>query len=144
MIPTPGFSLRPCALAAVAMFLCASRATPEILKLREVEVSPKRDRGIAFAAEVTHSGDLLSFVANNTGTWQLYRVRNWDMGKASVDALAIPGFFSKADVQDTDGRRIEMLTPQVFATPDGAYAMCVANAWWVKRAHGRAEGRSRF
>lgn len=130
-----------CCVTATLIF--ASRATAEVRKLREIDLSPKQDRGIVFATGITPSGDLLSFVAKNSGTWQLYRVHNWHTASASTEVLSVSGFFSKAETQDAEGRRVEMLNAQVFATADGAYAVCVANPFWVKRALGRAEGRSR-
>src|SRR5271170_2331002 len=92
------------AWCVIATLIFASRATAEVRKLREIDLSPKQDRGIVFATGITPSGDLLSFVAKNSGTWQLYRVRNWHTASASIEVLSLPGSFSKADVQDAEGR----------------------------------------
>src|SRR5271156_4657510 len=134
MQPILGWEHAWCIIAAL---ICASPATAQVLKLREINLSPKQDRGIVFATGITPSGDLLSFVAKNSGTWQLYRVRNWHTASASTEVLSVSGFFSKAETQDAEGRRVEMLDAQVFATADGAYAVCVANPFWVKRVLGR-------
>lgn len=130
----------PKVLAVTVTAVLLTPATAEVLKLREVDISPERDRGILFATGVTSTGDALSFVANNTGLWKLYRVRKWDAGSTSVESLALPGYFSKADERDAEGRGIENLNANVFTTTDGAYAVCVGSATWVKRVNGRAVG----
>jgi hypothetical protein len=109
-----------------------------LLKSGDVEIPSKPDRGVLFAAAVTNAGDVLTFIAKDTGNWLLYRVRNWNEKKASIESLTLPGYFSKADRPD-----MEMLNAQVLATADGAFAVCVGSAEWLKRAQGRATGPAR-
>jgi hypothetical protein len=50
----------------------------------------------------------------------------------------LDGYFSTKDKRDLDE-----LTVHLFVTKDGAYAVCVGDAWWLKRVNGNAVGNSR-
>lgn len=86
---------------------------------------------------VTRSGDLLIFSANPNGRWELQRVRGWDKTKVQLQHLDLPGYFSISERHN-----LEALAANLFITPDGKYAVCVASAEWLKRIHGKAVGRS--
>ena len=90
------------------------------------------------AIALTPSGDVLVFSARRNGNWELYRARGWKTERASVERLTLDGYFSTKDQSDLDE-----LTIQLFATKDGAYAVCVGDAFWLKRVHGNAVGNSR-
>lgn len=98
-----------------------------------------RDRRVLFDIATTPGGDAISFVAKDTGDWELYRVSNWLGETPSVKKLVLPGYFSKRDSRK-DEERLEQLSTDVFVTRDGAYAVCVGSAWWLKRVSGRAVG----
>jgi hypothetical protein len=134
------FSPWPNASAVIVTVALLTPATAEVLKLRDVDISPERDHRVLFASGVTPTGDVLSFVAKSTGIWKLYRVRKWNTGSTSVQSLTLPGYFSKADAQDSEGRALGQLHASVFTTTDGAYAICVGSATWWKRVNGRAVG----
>lgn len=90
------------------------------------------------AAALTPGGDVLVFSARRNGNWELYRARGWNTERASVERLTLDGYFSTKDQRDLDE-----LTVHLFVTKDGAYAVCVGDAWWLKRVHGNAVGNSR-
>jgi hypothetical protein len=87
---------------------------------------------------VTPSDGVFSFIAKDSGKWQLYRVRNWLDDKPLEDKLVLPGFFSKKDKPEMDH-----LYAQVFVSANGAYAVCVGGARWMKRVGGRGLGNVR-
>ncbi len=120
-------------LAAVAVVLLAARPAPVVLKVRDFTLSAPRDRGILFATAVSPSGDLLWLIANKTGNWQLYRVRNWMSEAPTEDKLPLQGFFSKNDALD-----LQSLYAQLLVTRDGRYAVCIGSAAWWKTQGGRA------
>jgi hypothetical protein len=130
--------MKLCLRAALLSVVVVALATPsfaQVVKIRDFNLSAPRDRRALFSIAVTPSGDVLSFIANDTGEWQLYRVRNWRQGTPVESKLLMPGFFSKKDTTD-----METLGPQVFVTSDGAFAICVGSAEWLKRVGGRAVG----
>ena len=90
------------------------------------------------AIALTPGGDVLVFSARRNGNWELYRARGWNTERASVERLTLDGYFSTKDQRDLDE-----LTTHLFVTKDGAYAVCVGDAWWLKRVHGNAVGNSR-
>jgi len=110
----------------------------QVVKVRDFNISSTRDRRSLFSAAMTPSGEVLSFIAKDSGEWQLYRVRNWLDAASSEEELILPGFFSKQDRQD-----LETLSAQVFVTTDGAHAVCVGSAEWLKRVRGRAAGKAK-
>jgi hypothetical protein len=120
--------------AVVAMACaCPSFGANAVLKLRDFTLSAPRDPGIRFATAVTPNGALLAMIANESGNWQFYRVRNWLNEQPSEDRLALEGFFSKKD-----GADMHSLYAQVLVTRDGRYAVCLASASWWKTQGGRA------
>jgi hypothetical protein len=91
-----------------------------------------------FGVTTSPSGEILSFIAKNSGEWELYRVRNWLSKSPIEEKLFLPGYFSKSDAKD-----LETLSADVYVTSDGRYAICVGHAWWNKRVAGRSVGHSR-
>jgi hypothetical protein len=126
------------ALLSVVLVALAIPSFAQFVKVRDFNLSAPRDRRALFSIAVTPSGDVLSFIAKDTGEWQLYRVRNWRQETPVEDKLLMPGFFSKKDTTD-----VETLGQQVFVSADGAFAICVGNAEWLKRVGGRAVGDAR-
>lgn len=68
----------------------------------------------------------------------MYRIGDWLTETPTVKSLTLNGFFSKKDEKD-----LEQLSSSVFVTPDGAYAICVGSAEWLKRVSGRAAGKAK-
>jgi hypothetical protein len=127
--------------AALLSVVLAAPVTPsfaQVVKVREFNLSAPRDRKVLFNIAVTPLGDVLSFIAKDSGEWQLYRIRNWREGAPLEDKLLMPGFFSRKDTTD-----MEILSQQVFVTADGTIAVCVGSAEWLKRVGGRAVGDAR-
>ena len=122
-------------LLVVVLVALVLPSAAEVVKVRDFNLSAPRDRNVLFDMALTPSGDVLSFIAKNTGEWQLYRVRNWLDSRPLEDKLFLAGFFSKKDRPDTDGP-----TARVFVTADGAYAVCIGSAEWTKWVRGRAAG----
>ncbi len=91
-------------------------------------------QALAFTAQ----GDLLIFSPRRTGAWELFRIQKWDTGKPAIDHLQLADYFSSHDQHD-----LEELTVKVYVTPDGAHAVCVGSAYWLKRVNGKAVGKSR-
>lgn len=87
----------------------------------------------------TGSGDLLSFSARRSGTWLLSRVRNWAGKQPSIDHLELPGYFSSHDLRD-----LEQLQVKIYLVRDGAYAVCIGTAEWLRRVNGKAVGNPRM
>lgn len=113
------------------MLLLAPGAWAGIIQSADYTISAPRVRGGLFDLAVTPAGAALSFIAQNSGTWQLYRVRNWQQKTPMQDKLLLPGFFSKKDRNN-----LETLDGHVYVTRDGKYAVCVASAEWVRRSGG--------
>ena len=126
-------------VGVVAMLLAIGSVRADVVKVRAFDFGP-RDRGILFSMAVTPAGDVLSFVASESGNWALYRIRNWSADKPPVDRLVLLDYASKADRKD-----LEYLNARVFVTGDGRYAICVGGGFWNKRnAGGRSvEGTAR-
>jgi hypothetical protein len=120
---------------AATLGLLAVPLSAQVVKVRDFSISTSRDRRRLFGSALTPSGQVLSFVAQESGEWALYRVSNWLGSAPSEEELLLPGFFSRQDRQD-----LETLTARVFVTKDGAYAICVGSAEWLKRVRGRAVG----
>lgn len=128
-----------CRVIAFALLaVCISPSIAGVVKVKEVRVAARLDRGVLFGMAVTHSGDVLSLVAKNTGNWQFYRIRSWDADQATIDSITLSGYFSNADRP-----HMEMLNASVLATPDGRYVVCVGGAEWLKKVGGRAAGNAR-
>jgi len=90
------------------------------------------------ALAITSTGDLLALSARPNGVWELYRVRGWSHEKPAVDRLQLPGYFSSNDRHD-----LENLEVDIYATPDGAFAVCVGTAEWIKGTDGSRDGNAR-
>jgi hypothetical protein len=132
-------TFRPCRW--IPVLVLATLALPlqaQVVKVRDFKLNTPQDRRILFDVAATPSGDVLSFIAKNTGEWQLHRVRNWLSESPGEEKLLLPGYFSKTDQKD-----LELLTAGVFVSRDGAYAVCVGSAEWLKRIRGRAVGNAR-
>jgi len=118
----------------------------DVRLLRRVSLGPAQHRSVfdfwrsidRNAIALTPGGDVLVFSARRNGNWELYRARKWNTERASVERLTLDGFFATKDQRDLDE-----LTIHLFVTKDGAYAVCVGDAWWLKRVHGNAVGNSR-
>lgn len=111
--------------------LLVSGAPAAVTPSAEYTISAKPVRGGLFDLAVTPAGAALSLIPRNSGTWQLFRVRNWQQKTPAQDNLLLPGFFSKSDRKD-----LATLDAHVYLTADGKYAVCVASAEWVGRAGG--------
>lgn len=125
-------------IAVALLAVCAPPSIAGVLKIKEVRLAARQDRGALSGMAVTHVGDVLSFVAENTGNWQLYRIRSWSGGQPTIQTITLSGYFSRAEQPD-----MEMLNASVLATSDARYAICVGSAEWVKRVRGRAVGNVR-
>lgn len=90
------------------------------------------------AMALTVQGDLLVFSPRRTGAWELFRIQRWDTGKPAINHLQLADYFSSHDQHD-----LEEMTVKVYVTPDGAHAVCVGSAYWLKRVNGKAVGKSR-
>jgi hypothetical protein len=90
------------------------------------------------ALALSPAGDLLTFSSRPNGVWELYRVHEWNTETPSVDHLQLPGYFSSQDRHD-----IENLDVNVYITPNGAFAVCVGSAEWLKRVHGWAVDKAK-
>lgn len=129
-------------LLAILLISVAS-ARGEVRLLRRVSLGPSQGWSVSDfqgtfdrnAIALTPAGDVLLFSARRNGYWELYRARQWNTERASVERLTLPGYFSTKDKHD-----LEQLTANLFITKGGAYAVCVANGWWLKRVHGYAVG----
>ncbi len=111
----------------------------QVTKIKVLDLDPHRDRRVLFGMALTPGNEVLSFVAKNTGTWELYRASSWVDQKPDIEKISIPGFFSKQDTR-RDGKSMETMGAQVFVAHHGNYAVCVSSAMWVKRVNGRAVG----
>ncbi|MGH9698114.1 MAG: hypothetical protein ACRD5R_09815 [Candidatus Acidiferrales bacterium] len=106
-----------------------------------MDLDPHRDRSVLFGMAVTSRNEVLSFVAKDTGNWKLYLASNWLNQNPAIEEVPVPGFFSKLDYR-RDGKSMETMNSQVFATRDGKFAVCVGSAMWLKRVGGRAVGEA--
>lgn len=111
----------------------------QVTKVTELDLDAHRDRRVLFDMAVTPRGEVLSFVAKDSGKWELFFANNWLDQKARITKVVIPGFFSKKDY-NRDGKPMETMGARVFATREGKYAVCVGSAMWLKRVRGRAVG----
>jgi hypothetical protein len=123
------------------LVIAAPLSYAQATKVKEFDLDPHRDRRVLFDLAVTPRKEVLSFVAKDTGNWQLYRTSNWLSQNPTIDKLSIPGFFSKQDYR-RGGKSMETMDAQVFATRDCKYAVCAGSAMWLKRVAGRAVGQS--
>lgn len=129
------------ALSLAFALIVAPLSCAQVTKVKDFQLDSRRDRRVLFSMATTPAGDILSFVARDTGEWELYRVSGWLSEKPIVERLAVPGFFSKKD-SNRDGRAMEMMGPSIFVTRDGKYAICVGSAEWLKRVNGWAIGHA--
>jgi len=128
------------------LLISATPAHGQVRLLRRISLGPAQHWSLSDisgtfdrnAIALTPAGDVLLFSARRDGNWELYRARGWKTEKDSVERLILPGYFSLKDRQD-----LEELAADLFVTKDGAYAVCVGDARWLKRVHGKAVGNSR-
>jgi hypothetical protein len=125
-------------LMAVLNVTLATVLEAQAVKVRDFQFGPKQGRNVLFGRAVTPSNDVLSIVASDTGTWEFYKVSDWLSETPVLKKLALPGYFSKKDEKD-----LELLSANVFATGDGAYAVCIGSAEWLKRVNGWAVGNAK-
>ena len=138
--------LRPRVLLPIFLVLLTISAQAEVRLLRRISLGPAPHWSVSDfwwtfdreAMALTPTGDVLVFSARRNGNWELYRTRGWNAEGASVERLTLDGYFTTRDEKD-----LEQLTIDLFVTKDGAYAICVGDAWWLKRVHGKAVGNSR-
>jgi hypothetical protein len=109
----------------------------QVIKIRDLAFGPAQGRNVAFSKALSPTNDLLSFIASDTGEWEFYSVGDWLSTQPRVRTLVLSNFFSKKDRKD-----LELLGPSVFVTRNGAYAVCVGSAEWLKRVNGRAVGNA--
>ena len=115
-----------------------STVEAQVIKIRDLAFGPAQRRKVAFSKALSSTNDLLSFIASDTGDWELYSVADWLGTQPRVRKLVLSNFFSKKDRKD-----LELLGPSVFVTRNGAYAVCVGSAEWLKRVNGRAVGNAK-
>jgi hypothetical protein len=143
---------RPLALRLIRIFLALAliappRADAQIRLIKQLSLGPRRPaftlldlegRFQQQALELTPSGDLLTFSPRRDGVWELARVHGWNTSKPIIDHLKLTGYFSSADRHD-----LENLTVSIYVTSDGAHAICVGSAEWLRRESGRPAGKAR-
>lgn len=136
------YKLRICVAALFAwLLILVPFSYAQVAKVKDFDLDAHRDRRVLFDMAVTPTKEVLSFVAKDTGEWELYRASNWLDQKPTIEKLALPGFFSKGDSK-RDGKPIETMSARVFTARDGKYAICVGSAEWLKRVSGRAVGHA--
>jgi hypothetical protein len=124
---------------STVLFLAFANASgAQVLKVKDFDLG-SRDRRVLFDMATTPRGDALSFVANDTGNWELYRVSDWLAEIPNVEHLVLPGYFSKKDSRK-DEKPVETMSTRVVVTRDGKYAICIGSAEWLKRVSGWAVG----
>jgi hypothetical protein len=126
-------------ISAILLLAHASGLHAQVPKVKDFDLDSKRDRSVRFDIAMTPTSDVLSFVANDTGDWELYRASNWLGETPSVRTVTLPGYFSKTDKKGGE-KALENLSAKVFVTRDGSYAVCVGSAEWLKRVDGWAVG----
>jgi hypothetical protein len=121
----------------MSLSLSTSPVVAELRQVRQLSFAPQQpawtllDPFSRFGQQsltLTQKGDLLSFASRRNGVWELYRIHDWATDKPVVDHLQLADYFSSKDQHD-----LEDLTVRVYVTPDGAHAICVGSAFWVKR-----------
>jgi hypothetical protein len=126
--------------SSIALLLpLAAVSQAQVLKVKDFDLDPNRDRRVLFSLATTPKDDILSFVATGSGNWVLYRASAWLTAKPTVQKLILRGFYSRND-KERDGRALETLDARVFSTQDGAYAICIGSAEWLKRVNGQSVG----
>jgi hypothetical protein len=123
----------------VGLVIAGPMARAQVIKVKELDLDPHRDRRVLFGMAVTPRKEIVSLVANSSGQWAFYLVDDWLDQKPTTKKVFLPGFFSKRDYK-RDRKSMETMDAQVFATRDGEYAVCVGSAMWLKRVRGRAVG----
>ena len=153
LIHVAGFALQFLLMAgklAVFLYLCilvlaglgsaSSQESVEFVKLRELSLKENPDsfvlfnweygrRGPLFTTALTPQNDLLVLVGMRDGNWHLVRVRDWEGSAPKIQRVVVPGF-GEADFPNMFG-----LMPQVEVTPDGRYAVCIAEGSWSEPGH---------
>jgi hypothetical protein len=131
------------ALALIAL----PRAEAQIRLIKQLSLGPRRPaftlldlegRFQQQALELTPSGDLLAFSPRRDGVWELTRVHGWNTSKPIIDHTKLTGYFSFGDRHD-----LENLTVSIHVTSDGAHAICIGSAEWLRRENGRPVGKAR-
>jgi len=111
---------------SVASLLATCHGFAEVKLIREYLLKPPRDRRIIFAMTVTPEHDVLSLVANDDGTWRLSRVRRWLDKQPLEDSLTIPGLVQGGH---EGWSQWHIWSSELFATPDGKFAVCIVSAY---------------
>lgn len=109
----------------ITSLLFAFHAYAEVKLVREYLLKPPRDRRVIFAMAVTPEHDVLSFVANDNGTWRLSRVRHWLDQQPLEESLTLPGLVQGGHA-GWSGWGI--WSQQLSITPDGNLALCIVSA----------------
>ena len=118
--------------ALIVSFLILVPVSPaQVKRLKEFDLGPRADH---WRMAVTLTNDILSFVARDTGEWELYRASDWLDQKPTIEKLSLPGFFSKRDFP------IKTKDMKLFTSRDGKYAICVGSAEGQTRVRGRTVG----
>ena len=129
---------------AVLAALSFSFLGAQVRQIRQFTFAPKQPAWSLFDLEgqfaraalaLTPSGDLLVLSPNRSGTWNLHRVRNWNLEKPSLDYLVLADYFSWRDQHN-----LENLTVNIYINHNGRYAICVGTSEWLKRVGGKAVG----
>ncbi|MGD1071756.1 MAG: hypothetical protein ABSB15_16605 [Bryobacteraceae bacterium] len=107
-----------------AIFLAGPLLNAQVA-VREYNLHIPRDRAVFFTMAVTPDADVLSWVAKADGKWLLTRVRNWLDFTPKEQTIDVPSW-TRADLAAAFGPP----HPDLFVTPDGHFAICVASAKW--------------
>jgi hypothetical protein len=111
----------------LVLFAQAAILSGDVTLLREYHSREPTDKRVLFAMAVTPDQDVLSFVGKKTGKWRLTRIKDWSDAKTADQSIDIPGW----PLQDDRGI-LQSLNADVFVTPDGSFAVCVASARWYR------------
>ena len=119
--------MRPFFALSIISALIACHAYAELTPVREYLLKPPRDRRTLFAMAVTPEQDVLSFVANDDGTWRLSRVRHWTDKQPLEEALTVPGLVNgRAGWSKYSG---VFWSADMFVTPDSQFVACIISAY---------------
>lgn len=116
-------SMRFASWVAITASTWACHANAAVSLVREYRLQPPRDRHIVFAMALTPDQEVLSFIANKEGKWRLSRVRGWLEKEPHEDRTVVPGL-----VYGDRAQWFSQWSPDLFVTPDGRFAVCVASA----------------
>src|ERR1035438_7456533 len=118
--------MKPFVGLSIISALIACHAYAELTPVREYLLKPPRDRRALFAMAVTPEQDVLSFVANDDGTWRLSRVRRWTDKQPLEDSLTVPGLVQGG--REGWSNYWGVWLADMFVTPDSQFVACIVSA----------------